>query len=121
MALDTEDIKLITGLQKDMEDRIVEAIKGQGTGMRAKIESEVNRIDEMDKLRNGKIRCNEEELEIVKDETKIARWVQRNRRLSAIILMIAMFTAAWGYHTINFKRTVEKVLKIELKDDHNGD
>ena len=117
MALDTEDIKLITGLQHKMEERLVEAINGTASGTRAKIESEVNRIDEMDKVRNGKIEANNDEIKKIKKETIIARWIQRNRRLAVIILFIAMFTAAWGYHTLNFKRTVEKILKIEWKDD----
>lgn len=114
MALDTEDVKLITGLQGEMEKRLVDAIKGQGSRVRATMESEVDRIEVLDKIRNGKIQENGEEIKKIKKETVIARWIQRNRRLAVIILFIAMFTAAWGYHTINFKRTVEKVLKIEL-------
>ena len=116
MALDTEDIKLITSLQSDMEKRVVDAISGLGSGLRAKMESEVDRIEVLDKIRNGKIENNGEEIKKLKKETTIARWIQRNRRLSVIIITIAMLAVAFSYHTINFKRTVEKVLKIELKD-----
>ena len=119
MALDTEDIKVITGLQDKMEERLVEAIKGTGTGVRAKIESEVNRIDEMDKIRNGRIQKNADDIEDLEAETKIARWVQRNKRLSVIIAAIFMMGMAFGYHTINIKRTVEKYLNIELKDSND--
>ena len=117
MALDTKDIQLITGLQDKMEERLVGAIKGLGSGMRATMSAEVDRIEVLDEIRNGKIEANDEEIKKLKKETKIARWIQRNRRLAVIILFIAMFTAAWGYHTINFKRTVEKILRIELKND----
>jgi hypothetical protein len=117
MALDTEDIKLITDLQGKMEERLVTAIGGLGSGLRATMKSEVDRIEVLDDIRNGKIECNDEEIKKLKKETKIARWIQRNRKLSVIILFIAMFTAAWGYHTINFKRTVERILKIELKEN----
>ncbi len=95
----------------------MKAISGLGSGVRAKMESEVDRIEVLDEIRNGKIETNGEEIKKLKKETTIARWIQRNRRLSATILFIAMFTAAWGYHTINFKRTVEKILRIELKDE----
>lgn len=117
MALDRDIVDFIVGQNKDMEERLTDAIHGSAKGVRAKVESEVNRIDEMDKIRNGKIQENGEEIKNLKKETLIARWIQRNRRLAAIILMIAMFTAAWGYHTINFKRTVEKVLRIELNEE----
>ncbi len=116
MALDTEDIALITGLQDKMEERLVKAIGGLGSGIRAKLESEVDRIEVLDEIRNDKIETNDEEIKKLKKETKIARWIQRNRRLSVIIVTIAMLAVAYGYHTINFKRTVEKVLRIELNE-----
>ena len=116
MPLETEDIKLITDLQSQMETRLVDAIKDQGLSVKTKIQSEVNRIEVLDALRNGKIETNGEEIKKLKKETKIARWIQRNRRNSAIILVLFIFAVAYSYHTINFKRTVEKILRIELKD-----
>ena len=117
MALDTEDFKLLTDLQSNMEERIVSAIHGSAKGVRAKVESEVNRIDEMDKIRNGRIADNEEEIEIVKDETKLARWVQRNKRLTVIIAALFIFAVAFAYHELNFKRTIEKYFRIELNEN----
>lgn len=116
MALDTEDIKLITGLQEKMETRLVDAIKDQGLGVKTKIQSEVNRIEVLDALRNGKIEANGDEIKKIKKETVIARWIQRNRRLSLIILIVFIFAAAFAYHEINFKRTVERYFRIELND-----
>ena len=110
MALDTEDIKLITGLQGKMEDRLVAAIQGVGSGIRAKMESEVDRIDENDKKRNNKI-------EKLEKQTTITRWAHRNPRVAIIAFVIFMFSVAVGYHTINFKRTAEKILKIEFRED----
>ena len=117
MALDTEDIKLITGLQSEMEGRLVGAIKDQGLSVKTKIQSEVNRIEVLDALRNGKIEKSEKEIKLVKKETQIARWIQRNKKLSVIIIAVAMLIVAFGYHTLNFKRAAEKYLKIEWKDD----
>ncbi|MCK5605354.1 hypothetical protein KAR91_25915, partial [Candidatus Pacearchaeota archaeon] len=105
MPLETEDIKLITELQSKMEDRLVTAIGGLGSGIRAKMESEVDRIEVLDEIRNGKIEENGEEIKKLKKETKIARWIQRNRRNSTIILVLFIFAVAYSYHTINFKRT----------------
>ncbi len=114
MALNTEDIKLITGLQDKMEGRLVDAIKGQGSGIRATMKAEVDRIEVLDKIRNNKIETNGEEIKKIKKETVAARWMQRNRRLSIIILVI--FMAAYGYHEINFKRSLERYFKIELNE-----
>ena len=119
MALNIEDIKLITDLQFNMEKRLVDAIKGQGTGMRAKIESEVNRIEEMDKIRNGKIRCNEEEVDILKDETKIARWIQCNKKTAVTIFIVVVAAIGMGMAKIDVKRSIEKAAKIELRDENN--
>jgi hypothetical protein len=100
-----------------MEKRLTEAITSQGTGTRATIEAEVNRIDMMDKIRNGKIAHNESELEILQRETRIARWCQRNKRLSAIIAIIVILGVMVSYQSINIKQSIEKHLKIELKED----
>jgi hypothetical protein len=116
MGLNTEDIKLITGLQSDMEGRLTTAIEGLGTGIRAKMESEVDRIDELDKLRNGKIGKCETEIETIKEQTKIARWIQQNKKFAAIILILFFFIVAYGYHTINFRKTIKEVTRIELND-----
>ena len=110
MAMDTQDIKLITGLQDKMEERLVEAIKGLGTGVRAKIESEVNRIDEMDKIRNSRINTLEK-------ETIIGRWAYRNPKVTIIATIILIASIALGSYQINVKRTIEKIIPIEFTDE----
>ena len=117
MALDTEDIKLITDLQGKMEERLVETIKGTATGVRAKVESEVDRINEMDKIRNGRIDKNTDDIEMLERETRVGRWAQRNPKIAIIGFIIFVASIAIGAYSMNVKRTVEKVLKIEFKDD----
>ena len=104
-----------------MKKDLMEAINSQGSGTRAKIESEVNRIDEMDKIRNGKISKNSEDIIALEEETKLSRWCERNKKLTALFLLIGMLGVAFAYHSINFKRTVEKILKIELNDINTSD
>lgn len=114
MALDTEDIKLITNLQSQMERRLVAAINGTATGTRATVESEVNRIDEMDKIRNGKIDCNQRDIDILQNETRGSRWAQRNPKVAIIGFIILVASIALGAYNMNVKRTIEKIIPIEF-------
>ena len=117
MALDTEDIKLITGLQSEMEKRLVDAIHGTAKGVRAKVESEVDRINEMDKIRNGRIDKNTDDIEMLERETRVGRWAQRNPKIAIIGFIILVASIAIGAYSMNVKRSVEKVLKIEFKEE----
>ena len=110
MALDREDIKFITEQNNAMEKRLTNTIQGQGSGVRAKIESEVNRIDEMDKKRNGKIKSLEK-------QTHVFRWAHRNPKTTIIIVIIFIAFVTLGMHQVNVKRTIEKHLKIELNEN----
>lgn len=116
MALDREDIIFIQKQNAELEKRLSETIKGTATGVRATIKAEINRVDEMDKIRNGRISKNEEDIEDLQGETKIARWVERNKKLTALILILATMIVVSGYHVINVRTTVEKLLKIELRE-----
>ena len=109
--MDSDDIRLITELQEKMEQRIVETINGTATGIRATIKGEVNRIDEMDKQRNNRISK-------LENQTVVIRWAHRNPKVAIIVFAMFMLTVAFGYHTINFKRTAERLLKIELNEGH---
>ena len=114
--MDTEDIKLITDLQAKSEERIIGHINGTAKGVRAKIESEVNRIDEMDKLRNGRISENEDDIKEIKEETRISRWAHRNPKVAIITVVILIASVSIGLHTVGVKRAVERLMRIELKE-----
>ena len=106
MALDREDMKFIT-----------EVVQANGAAVRATIKAEIEVIKEMDKVRNGRILKNEDRVKELKDQTVFMRWMERNKKVTAVVLVLFVFGVASLYHAINFKRTVEKVLKIELKDE----
>ena len=114
--MDAETIKFITAQNKELKEDLKDIIMANGTVIRGKIESEVDRIDEMDKLRNGRICDAEEDIKELKKETALARWINRNKKLALVLFALSVFALAFGYHAINFKRTVEKIMKIELND-----
>ena len=114
MALDTEDIKLSTGLQDKMEERLVSAINGTAKGVRAKVESEVDRIDEMDKIRNGRITKNEDDIECLQDETRVVKFAKKHPGKVIIGAVIFVALVSLSASQLNVKRTVEKMLNIEL-------
>ena len=114
--MDAETIKFITDQNRELKEDLKDIIVVNGTVIRGKIESEIDRIHEMDEIRNGRICIAEEKIEKISNETVIARWVNRNKRTALIIFMLSVFALAFGYHAINFKRTVEKIMKVELND-----
>ena len=57
-----------------------------------------------------------DEVKTIKRETYVARWMQRNPRPSLIIIFIVIAAIAFGSHSLNLRRTVEKVLRIELNE-----
>jgi len=116
--MDTEDLRLINDIQAKSEERIIGHINGTAKGVRAKIESEVNRIDELDKIRNSRIEKAENNITILKKETRISRWAHRNPRIALVAFVILVAGVATGLHTINVKRTIEKVMKIEFNEAH---
>lgn len=88
---------------------IIELIKMEGTATRGLIRSEIDRIHEMDKRRNGKI-------EKLENETRWMRWMGRNPRVAIAIVFAGIILAMWGFNAINVRLTAEKLLKIELKE-----
>ncbi len=110
-----KDADLIQLLDKQ-ENNLKDFINGNGTLVRATMKAEVDRIDEMDKLRNGRINQNEDDIELLQDETRPARWVYRNPKVSAFILVCVLLLGAWGYHKISIKKTIENVTKIEFTE-----
>jgi len=105
MALDREDMKFIT-----------EVVQSNGAAVWATIRAEIDVIKQMDEIRNGRICKAETNIKELKEQTKFARWIERNKKLAALLLLLFVFAAASAYHAINFKRTVERVLDIELKE-----
>ena len=113
--MDAETIKFITDMNREQSEYLKDIITANGTVIRGKIESEIDRIDEMDKLRNGRITKVEEDIDSVCCETKTVRWLWRNPKTGYILIVILIAAISLGAYQINLKRTIEKVLHIELK------
>jgi hypothetical protein len=81
----------------------------EGTLTRATMMAEVDRIDEMDKVRNGSIK-------IALAETSFWRWAQRNYKfvLPAALILLVMFIK--GSDRIDLHKTVENATKIEITE-----
>ena len=111
MALDKDIVDFIVGQNESMEKRLTDAIHGSAKGVRAKVESAVNRIVEMDEKRNDRIGKLEK-------QTTIPRWAHRNPKAAIIILILFIASVATGMHQINVKRSIEKHFKIDLNENH---
>jgi len=114
--MDAETIKFITDQNRELKDDLKDIIVANGTVVRGKIESEVDRLEEMDKIRNGRVECLEKEIKTVKHDSRLFRWAHRNPKVSIIVVIVLLSVIALGAHNINVKRTIEKVTKIELND-----
>ena len=95
---------------------IIEVIKMEGTATRGLIRSEIDRIDEMNELRNGRIDKNKDDLYQLNKETRLSRFAQRNAGKMIIGFIIIVAIISLGAHSINVKRTIEKAMRIELKE-----
>lgn len=91
------------------EETIIEIIRMEAETTRDFIKAEVDRIDEMDKKRNGKI-------EKLEKETIWVRWINRNPKKAIIIFLILMIGSVAVVNAINVHRTAERILNVELKD-----
>lgn len=126
MALDREDIKFITDQNDRMKTDLMDAITLQGSGTRALIESEVNRIDEMDKVRNGRIRTAERDIETLEQKAenceahvKGIKWLTKRWYMILVFMVIFGLCTSWLFHHLDVRKTVEKQIGIELKEDEN--
>lgn len=114
--MDKETMEFLLKQNNDLKEDMKEYINLHSTSIRGAIKSEVDRIDEMDKIRNGRIERNKDDIELIKKETAIVRWINRHPRISTIIAIAMVALIALGAHEINLKRTIEKVTNIELKE-----
>ena len=90
----------IISLFEKQEETLKEIIQLNGSAVRAKMESEVDRLDEADKRRN----CTVNTLRL---ETTFWRWTQRNYRLVVPIVLLLLLLLIKGADRINVKRTFE--------------
>ena len=79
--------------------------------------SEIDRVDEMNKIRNGRIEKNEADIDEIQDDTGLFRRMHRNPGKSIIIGIIIIAFIALGAYQINVRRTIEKATPIEFKDN----
>ena len=115
--MDAADIKIITELNSQLRDDLKEVIVLNGSAIRAKMEAEVDRVREMDAIRNGKIDANRDELCALRDQTAFWRWMHCNPWKSALIVLIAFAGMAYGYHRVDIKKTVENTTGVSLIDN----
>ncbi len=114
--MDDATIHFITSQNTQLKEDLKDIILANGTVIRGKIVSEIDRIDELDKRRNSRIEKAEDNIVLIKKETRISRWAHRNPKLALITFVILVAGVATGLHTINVKRTIEKVMKIEFNE-----
>ncbi len=107
--MDAETVTFITDQNRQLKNDLKDIVEVNGTVVRAKIESEVDRLDK-------RFIPVEKDVKILKKETSIFRWAHRNPRVAIIGALLVLAGVFVGLHTINVKRTVEKVLRIELNE-----
>ena len=90
----------IISLFETQEKNLKEIIQLNGRAIKATMISEVDRLDEADKRRNGIIGT-------LKAETTFWRWTQRNYRLVVPIVLLLLLLLIKGADRINVKRTFE--------------
>ena len=118
MSLDKDTINFIVRQNEILKNDLRQSIEDNGVAVRGTVREQIDRVDEMDKIRNGKIGRNEEDIEMLQCETRFSRWMQRNPKVSIIGVMIIVAGIALGAYQINIKPTIERMLKIELKNGH---
>lgn len=114
-----EIYKLITNQRQEIKSDLKEAIKGNNSILHAQMINEVDRIDhKVDKIiihnewQNGMLGEHDEAVK----ELGFFRIIGRNPKISAIVFLVIIMIGAWGYHTVNFKRTLKNMTKIELNE-----
>ena len=107
--MDGDTIQFITNQNKELKGDLKDIIEANGTAVRGKIEAEADRMDK-------RFIPIEKDVKILKRETRISRWAHRNPRVAIVGFILAMAVLMIGLHTLNVKRTVEKVLRIELNE-----
>ena len=114
--MDAETIKFITEQNREQNEYLKDLILANGTVIRGKFISEIDRIKEMDDRRNGKIGDNKSDIDDLRKETRIFRFAQRNAGKVIVGFIIIVAIISLGAHSINVKRTIEKAMRIELKE-----
>ena len=114
--MDAETIQFITEQNRAQNEYLKDIIVVNGSAIRAKMEAEVDRIEILDNIRNGKIEKNEQGIKELRGETRLSRFAQRNagRMILGFVIVVALISLA--AHSLNVKRTIEKVMRIELNE-----
>lgn len=115
MPLDPDTVKFIVDQNERLENNMKEYMDLTGTATRGAIKAEVDRIDQMDKIRNGKIANNEEEIDIVKDETSFGRWAQRNKKFSIPAVFVLLIGLIIGVILLGPEKVIEKAAGVEIE------
>ena len=79
------------------------------------------------KIQNGRIKKNEDclkvveketnaRIDLVKEQTRLFRWMSRNLIATALLLIGFVLVGAWGYHKINMKQTLENTTGVVIEN-----
>ncbi len=114
--MDDATIKFITGQNKELKEDLKEFINVNGTLVRATMKAEIDRIDEMNEVRNGRIAKTEYMIKQTRKETGVFRWMHRNPGKAIAAIVILFGGLAYGYHKVDIKKSFEKKSGIYFKD-----
>lgn len=108
---------------KAMEGRLKEFIQVSGAlnyqkivGKLDPIEDDIADIKAANVIMRGSIEKNADDIDCLRGETRFGRWVQRRPLQAAIGAMIVIMMGAYGYHKINFKKTVENTTGVVIEE-----
>ncbi len=107
--MDAETITFITDQNRQLKNDLKDIVEVNGTVVRAKIESEVDRLDK-------RFIPVEKDVKILKKETSIFRWAHRNPKVAIITAVVFVACVAISLHTVGVKRIVERLIRIELNE-----
>lgn len=116
-----------TQLQQNLEKHFDSAMELHATAISARVDSKIDQKfsrmeSQMDtiigqkEIQNGRVGKNEDDIECLQHETRLMRFLEKHP-IPAVLVSIALFMAlAYGYHRINFEKTVENTTGIVIEE-----
>ena len=91
-------------------------VKGGLKGMGKYVDAGFETMRLQDEIRNGRIEHNEDEIEIIRDETSFWRWAQMNKRFTISVAATIIVCLILVVPEINIRKFIEKHTGIEMND-----
>lgn len=84
------------------------------------IEDDIAEIKKNDIIRNGRLEKTEDDIDCLRQETGITRWIHNHPIYGAIALLILFMGLAYGYHKlkINVPETIENTTGIVIEESN---